>query len=115
MQNVLALAELQHELTQQLRAAEDRKLALTEQKLATQRRVIAQLDAQLRHACAQVPHHLSKSLISFLRIEVWAFYEWHINAGGAEWDWPLLLSGFLLLGILVKTAASSHPQHLHTL
>lgn len=50
-QHILAIAEIREDLEQHLGRAEGCRQALTEQKLAEERRLIRILDAQLKQAC----------------------------------------------------------------
>ena len=51
LQQVLAVAEIREDLEQQLQRIERHRQALTERKVAEQRRLIRLLDAQLKEAC----------------------------------------------------------------
>ena len=57
LQQVLAVAEIREDLEQQLQRIERHRQALTERKVAEQRRLIRLLDAQLAEACGSCATH----------------------------------------------------------
>ena len=57
LQQVLAVAEIREDLEQQLQRIERHRQALTERKVAEQRRLIRLLDAQLKEACDSCSAH----------------------------------------------------------
>ena len=57
LQQVLAVAEIREDLEQQLQRIEAHRQALTERKVAEQRRLIRLLDAQLAEACGSCAAH----------------------------------------------------------